>query len=137
MEENKISDKFKKGLIEYGLSFEEIKEWKYCGGNKGRHANYFKIAVPNEQFPPKENKCVCGHDIIENCYITKDNEILVLGNCCIKRFIPKSGRTCEICGNSHRNRKHNICNNCLEGKCFKCLKPTSYRFCNNCFKGYF
>ena len=61
----------------------------------------------------------------------KGDEIIVLGNCCIKKFIPSSGRTCEECDEPHRNRKHNICNSCLENRCFECLIPCSgkYKYC--------
>jgi hypothetical protein len=43
-----------------------------------------------------------------------------LGNSCIKRFIKKSGRTCETCGEPHKNRKVNMCNKC---------RPTIKSYC--------
>ena len=60
------------------------------------------------------NTCICGHDISENCYITDGNIIIVLGNCCIRKYLPKTqcGRTCRICKQPHKNRKNNICNKC-------------------------
>ena len=135
-----FTDHFLKGLKEYNLTYEEILNggWKYCGGYKGRHRNYFLIACPDDDFPKQKSHCVCGHKIEENCYITNGDEILILGNCCIKKFIPKSGRTCEICGESHRNRKVNRCNYCRIGICDDCGKSIKerYKICYNCkFKG--
>lgn len=39
----------------------------------------------------KDNKCICGHDIYENCIIInkKNGNILTIGNSCIKKFIHK------------------------------------------------
>ena len=113
-----ISQRFIDGLEKYNLTPKEIidNKWKYCGGNTGRHKNYFKLACPNDEIPDAVNKCVCGQTIKENCYITneEETEIIILGNTCIKRFLPKnkSGRTCEICGKTHKNRKVNRCNFC-------------------------
>jgi hypothetical protein len=113
-----MSDAFIKGLKKYNLSYEDIKnsKWKYCGGDTGRHKNYFKICFPTDSFTfniGHENHCICGHLIVENCYITNDElEILVLGNCCIKKFVPMSTRTCEICKLPHKNRKDNKCKDC-------------------------
>ena len=85
------------------------------------------------------DKCICQHSIKENCYITnKDNTcILVLGNCCIKHFLPegKSRRTCEDCGNIHRNRVVNRCNNCRYQKCDDCnrFNYNGYKICYYCY----
>lgn len=111
------SERFINGLKKYDLTPNEIikGDWKYCGGDKkGRHLNYFNMVCPDDEIPEKQSHCVCGHKIKENCYITNGDEILILGNECIKRFLRdgKSGRTCEVCGASHRNRKRNRCNNC-------------------------
>ena len=87
-----LTKKFIKGLKNYGLTYDEIKNsnWKYCGGNTGRHLKYFKLCCKNDDLPDKVDECVCGHHINENCYITDGERILVLGNCCIKKFIPKN-----------------------------------------------
>lgn len=113
-----ISQRFIDGLQKYNLTPQEIidNKWKYCGGNKGRHKNYFKMACPNDEIPDFCPECVCGQTIKENCYITnqEETEIMILGNTCIKRFLPKnkSCRTCEMCGKTHKNRKVNRCNIC-------------------------
>jgi hypothetical protein len=67
-----------------------------------------------KSLPEYDNKCICGHFIQENCYITDGENILIWGNCCINRFIEKSGRTCSNCNQSHRNRKNNLCNKCRD-----------------------
>ena len=112
MEAKHLSNKFLKGWLKEGMTVEDLKDWKYCGGDRGRHLNYFDLSCPDWERPPHSYECVCGHSIQENCYITNGQELLVLGNDCIKKFIPKSGRTCELCGSSHKNRKVNLCNKC-------------------------
>jgi len=129
-----LTEKFIKGLKEYNLTTKDIEEqgWKYCGGNRGRHKNYFHLFWGKEyELPEHTNKCVCNHSIEENCYITNGNKegVLILGNCCIKKFIPKSGRTCEICDEPHRNRVVNRCNDCRMGMCDDCDGP-----CDDCYK---
>lgn len=131
-----LTEKFIKGLKNYGLSYDDIKNnWRYCGGNVGRHFNYFKLSCPNDDIPEKVNECVCGHLISENCYITDGDQILILGNCCIKKFIEKSGRNCEQCGNPHKNRVVNRCDECRRGKCDKCGKVCDeyYKKCYKCY----
>lgn len=145
-ENNTLTKKFIKGIAEHNLTKDELVGWKYCGGSgEKRHRKYYKLTFPHaEGFPLSVNNCVCGHHIMENCYITNENKtrILILGNCYIKKFISKSGRTCEVCGESHKNRKSNVCNKCrcvckecgknvgsvLEDRlCFKCtLGPKIY-----------
>jgi len=119
-----LTKRFKDGLINYNLSYEEILEnnWKYCGGTNGRHYNYYRLLFNDAPFPDKTTKCICGHKIKENCYITDSTRILTLGNCCIKKFIEKNTRTCEKCGNQHKNRVVNRCNQCRIGHCDKCNK---------------
>lgn len=126
----KISEAFKRGLENHNVTLDEARKWLYCGGDKGRHQRYFNIFWKgiDRNLPDHQSNCVCGHSIQENCYITrskdKDSPILVLGNCCIKRFIDKSGRTCEKCGKSHKNRKVNRCgtptSGCRKGVCDTC-----------------
>jgi len=143
-----LTDKFIKGLQFYGLTYDEIKSnnWKYCGGRDGRHLTYFTQCCKDKDLPELKNKCICGHNIKENCYITDGQQILTLGNCCIKKFIPKSSRTCEECGEPHKNRIGNKCNNCIKKNiipkssktCEKCEEPHKNRIvnkCNNCRKG--
>ena len=131
-----LTKRFIEGLQNHNLTYDEVKDWSYCGGNKGRHLKYFKMCCKNFDLPVSMNTCVCGHPIEENCFIQdrKKKYLLTLGTCCIKRFIPKSSRTCEICRNPHRNRKVNRCNDCRIGLCDGCDKKISkqYSKCYNC-----
>jgi hypothetical protein len=135
-----LSQRFIEGLQQFNISYKEIIDggWKYCGGNReGRHQNYYKMVFPNKRLPEKKDYCVCGHAIKENCYITNETYVLVLGNCCIKRFMPgdNSGRTCSTCGKSHKNRIVNRCKECRKGVCDKCDKRCnpSYKLCYDCW----
>ena len=134
-----INARFLEGLKKYNISIQEIEdgEWKYCGGNKpGRRLNYFNMH-PKLVQPEHVSECVCGHKIKEQCYlVNSEGKILVLGNCCIKRFIPPevSGKTCNVCGAPHKNRIVNRCNKCRVGVCDKCDRPCNpkYKVCYNC-----
>lgn len=138
------STQFQDGLFKnYNMTMNDIvvNGYKYCGGNKGRHLNYFRLFFSNDKpLPTRVHKCVCGHDIVENCYIINEtrDKIIVLGNCCIKRFLSKdkSGRTCEVCGKPHKNRSVNQCNDCRVSYCIecgeKCLKY-NYKYCYLCY----
>jgi len=94
-------------------------DWMYVGGDRKSHAKrYFKVYGDNAKFPPHETHCLCGHRIEENCYIaeklSKEN-IQVLGNCCIKRFLPTREERklcCNLCLEPHQNKRHNLCNEC-------------------------
>lgn len=137
--------RFVNNLKKLGFDYyNDVKEnWIYCGGDGGKnskssHLNYYlghfidKIIIP-----PKTNKCLCEHHIVENCYISSPDltKTLAIGNCCIKRFIKKSGRTCEDCGATHKNRKFNKCNECKIKKCKNCNKKIYKRkdnYCNLC-----
>lgn len=132
--ENTFIDKFTKGLKKYNLTFNDVKtQYKYIGGNNGSHLRYYLLVnniKPNTIFnlPKKQKKCICGHDIKHNSYIqdiNNKNNIIVLGSCCIKRFIDKKGRTCQTCLKPHKNLKDNYCSSCrplkpMNNDCFKC-----------------
>lgn len=130
-------DAFKKGLKEkYDMEYNEILSWKYAGGNDGRHFRYWTLKYKDLELPENENKCVCGHDIKDNCYITNDKgtELMVLGSCCIKAFIPNCKRNCDTCGKPHQNRVVDRCNICRIGRCDKCGNKckVKYACCYNC-----
>ena len=136
-----LSKRFMNGLQAYNLSYEMIEkgDFKYCGGREKRHLNYFKVCFPDKKVPDNlpeyRDTCICGHRIRENCYITDGSQILVLGNCCIRRFVPKCGRTCEKCGASHKNRKNNLCNDCRNyTQCVDCKKKIDSKYvrCYGC-----
>jgi len=92
-----------------------VDNYCYAGGTNDRHYNYLiSQGLTLDDMPSLSDHCACGHAIIHNCFIRHKptGNFVVLGNCCIKRFIPDSGRTCETCGEPHRNRKNNVCNAC-------------------------
>ena len=142
MEED-YSVRFKNALIENGIT--NIKDYYYCGGREKtittRHKNYFKLVFGDKEPLNHKNKCICGHNISQNCYASKKTNnkfdyetIIVLGNCCIKKF-EINGRTCENCNAKHKNRKNNYCNDCKE-RCIYCgnskNKKKSEAICDNC-----
>jgi hypothetical protein len=113
----KMHQSFLAGLEERGITPDEFKEYKYAGGNKGSHYNYYLICGLLDDEPEPSNICVCSHKIKENCYLVNDNnDVLIIGNCCVKKFVPEEnqGRRCLKCNDKHRNRKDNYCNNCRE-----------------------
>jgi len=127
--DSKISRRFIEGLQKYNLTYDEVKDWKYCGGQgeekltleeqlvHKKHRSrieYFRLCFPGRELPIYRDKCICGHDIKDNCFITNGTDILVIGNCCNKRFIPKCKKSCERCGQFHKNKLNNLCNNCRE-----------------------
>lgn len=123
---------FKKKFLEewnkLDVSNHDLTAWKYGGGNRGRHYNYWKILFPNTELPESDFECVCLHHIQENCYIYLPNtdEIVILGNCCIKKFIPTCNRSCEVCGDTHKSRNDNRCKNCKIKKNVNKTKFTSF-----------
>ena len=117
------------------MTIEDLDDWKYCGGNLGRHYNYWVLQYGNTPLPEEEIECVCYHPIKEQCYITNGEELLVLGNCCIQKFVAKCTRTCERCGDPHKNRIINRCNNCRDkGFCKNCKTKIDekYTLCYTC-----
>jgi hypothetical protein len=119
--------RFINGIENHNLSIKTIEEsgFYYAGGRiymrddgiitNERHAKYWDLRYGNKERPEYKDECICGKYIQNNCYITDDDNLfLIIGNCCIKKFIPKDkqGRTCGICKSPHRNRKDNFCNNC-------------------------
>lgn len=122
MNSTDIGGRIANGLKNYDLTLDELRSgsWFYCGGDSGVHLRYWQLRNMTKKmlnrkewsFPNHEAYCVCGHRIEKNCYITNKKQILVIGNCCIKRFIKAKQRTCEVCGNGHRNKKFNLCDGC-------------------------
>lgn len=156
MSQKKIKDEyynrlFKENLVYLSLAdnYEEaINEWAYAGGGaecEPRHHNYFlKIQGELNLIEPEiKNACICTHYIEKNCYLRRldNNDLIVVGNCCIKKFIPqeKSKRTCVKCGNPHKNKSNSICNQCRIVNCQNCeaiIKTNlaiSRGYCQKCY----
>ena len=131
-----VSKRFMEGLKKIDLTYDEIQTYKYAGGDQKSHLDYYKLIYKDIKLPDHKSSCICGHHIEENCYISnlKNDKIIVLGNCCIKRFVPKSKRTCDECGKEHRNSKINKCNDCKIKYCSKCFKfnGVKYKYCYDC-----
>lgn len=143
-------------MNDYGLEVDEfIQYFKYLGGNTSSHLNYWNMVKHKEPLPNHKNYCICDHYIKENCYAVdkRDAEnIVILGNCCIKRFLTKEnqGRTCERCEKPHKNRKDNFCKECRtkkerdekrkkqETQCQSCNKiiRKQFKYCYPCFQNY-
>jgi hypothetical protein len=123
--------RFINGLKKYNLTADEIRnKWEYCGGDSDKHLNYYKLRYPGEELLEHVDFCVCGRHITRNSYITcNEEEYLVLGICCIKKFVKMSGKTCCICKEDHRNRACNMCNECRVGRCEICTVA-----CLPCYK---
>ena len=67
---HKLVDGFK---TIYNLDFEKVKnEYNKTGGlGKSSDEKRFIVHFGDKKFPEKCNKCVCGHKIQNNCYISK------------------------------------------------------------------
>tara|TARA_R100000750_G_scaffold57435_1_gene44450 strand:- start:574 stop:1215 length:642 start_codon:yes stop_codon:yes gene_type:complete len=107
-------------------------EWRYAGGDYDHHLGYYKLKFGDVNTPAKSDRCICDHDIRRNNYLENKitQKLIVVGSCCIGKFIPKdkSGRTCAICREPHKNRKDNYCNDCRGGILqFGKYKGISYR----------
>jgi hypothetical protein len=100
--------------------------------------NYFYKCFPGRRFPNHTDQCLCGHYIMENCYITTrdlnyDN-IQIIGNYCYSRYVTNLQTNCLLCNNKHDNgiaREKGICNSCTtktknEDKIYKTLSRDIY-----------
>ena len=133
---------FVDGLTKLGLTLDILEDdYVYIGGNRRSHANYYTLKCPDDDPPDDVSWCVCGHRIVENCYLRnpKTGDIIVLGSCCIKRYLPNAGRTCGKCGVRHRNRKDDLCNKCRLVQCVVCQESFKPLFkyhdtCRDCYE---
>ena len=148
-----------------------LKDWVWVGGvnHTGHNGDTFdrgytyfqKYFNYKKEHPEITNACECGHYITENCWIynKKEDMILTLGNCCIRRVLgndyQKNGKAkkCKHCKKEHRNKKTIYCNDCRYmifckscdkditnrvfcpdcRNCIVCKKPTKgYKYCFKC-----
>jgi len=143
--ENELSKKFENGLITHNLTPDLLKSqgWHYTGGfhktRPSRHENYFKMIFgKTAPLPEFEHFCICNNRLqVINCFISNRTRRrrLVIGSCCINRFIKKKNRTCSNCGDTHQNRKDNLCNDCRHtySLCQTCNIVIKKKF-TNCYK---
>ena len=133
---HKLVDGFK---TIYDLDFEIVKNEYNKTGGRGCEADEKRFMVHfgvDREFPKQFHKCVCGHKIQNNCYISKNNDydsIIIIGNCCIKHFKNGNRRICTECNATHKNIKTSLCNLC-KNKCKMCEKSFKTPLRNNkCF----
>jgi len=109
-----ISKRFENGLNKHKLNIDDLNKFYYIGGEIGIHNKYYKLFTNNAPLLTHTDKCICGHKIKNNCYISNGDIILIIGESCINRFLPtKKKRICSECFAPHRNRlKTNKCNIC-------------------------
>ncbi|CCV01994.1 hypothetical protein IIV22A_150R [Invertebrate iridescent virus 22] len=142
VKQNHYHIKFMEELTKY--SVEDItKQWKYIGGNTKRHLTKYETLFFKKPDLPHSNKCICTHDIEENCYIKNviNEQILIVGNCCINKFLNiDTSKKCERCNEPHKNKKNNYCNTCRQtlilsigkykGKSFDYVKVNDPLYCD-------
>jgi hypothetical protein len=113
-----------------------LENYIYSGGKDPSKEEYFFKKNPNaRQLPEEKDNCICGHHIKENCYIKHiiTGTVIVVGNCCIKKYLPEENRnkTCSKCNKAHRNRNFDMCNNCRP-TCIDCSKYSVINYCGTC-----
>ena len=111
---------FKQIVEQYSEKNSEIPfldQWKYIGGNEGRHLRKYITLFNKRPDIQHKTKCICTHDINENCYIENiiSGKQLVVGNCCINSYLETTDQLCEYCKAPHRNKKDNYCKVCRGG----------------------
>lgn len=135
-----ISKRFFNAWELLGYTKEDIKKWRYCGGDYDT-ASIIYFYKYHSQFPKpdKATECICKQSIIKNSYITDDNIVRVIGICCKNKFLlpDQKHKTCEKCKQAHKNTKDNRCNNCrikVAFQCYDCDKQLNTNFfrCYNC-----
>ena len=162
----------KEGLELLRRKYTKDNGWRYGGGARVReyihgiheyqivetiHSRYYenyirpqwiKKGTPADYIPNHKKKCICEHDINENCFIYRirpDNriDVRIIGNSCIKKF-DLEGRHCQLCDSVHQNRKDKYCNNCrteikkqeklkTHCKCGRKKKQISHGLCKKCW----
>ena len=121
------------------------KGWVYLGGeattNNKAHTNYWELSknsynLTDEDKPAHSGICKCGEQIRYNCWILnkETREIKIIGGVCIKKFTGGKLRVCDECGEPHRNRVINKCNECRVGwcNCGASINPC-YKKCYDCY----
>jgi hypothetical protein len=116
----------------YNLTYDDVKTWKYIGGNQGNDLKYFKTIHKNKSIPEFTNKCLCEHIIKKNCYISNNDLILIVGSCCIKRFIDKGlKRLCLTCEKPYKGT-YRCCSDCRKTRCWTCCCECLKKYCSKC-----
>ena len=129
--ERKISTKFLNGLWRHeGLKHDDLNDWQYGGGDYREYDGYKAHAEFKRQFilacpwPEYKTSCVCDTVIIYNHFVANRarDRVIVVGKCCIDKFLGPNRKRCEVCYNPHRKRGRNLCDACIKkhGVCSDC-----------------
>ena len=132
----KYLNNVKESLNELNLSFEDLNNYVRCGRVKTEGEgpdSAFKDRFGDVKPPEHTSSCLCGHFIMEQCYLCpRDShnvkDIVIVGNKCIerwgfKRAIWGKGEKieCDICGSIvnksgiSTHKKRNKCKkHCIE-----------------------
>ncbi len=135
--------RFRNGMRNLGITPEEQADksnFQYYGGDYLSYDADF-VCIQNQSTvpiprPKKTFRCVCGQKIEKNAYVKYRDMIIVLGSCCINRYMPDvSCRRCVECGERNRRRVINRCTTCSETMCDRCNGPKTnarMRLCDSC-----
>src|SRR5690606_38727443 len=68
------------------------------------------------EWPEHKDSCICDTDIVYNHFVTNRarDRVIVVGKCCIDKFLGPNRKRCEVCYEPHRNRKRNLCGECIK-----------------------
>ena len=113
MATEELCQRFITGLVEYDLTLEDMKSFRYTGmswyknGIRIINKYFYDSGFTDDDLPNYATMCICHTKIKRNCYITDGKRVLVIGNCCKNKFLPLKNRfkTCERCGEPHKKQK--------------------------------
>ena len=105
-------DRVESHLKSKGLTFLDLKQYIRCGSSTNGKPSKVLIGKFGQdvKLPEKQTSCMCGHKIIEQCYLCPtDNQdlsqALIVGNHCIRTWGIKPALRgkglkveCDVCG---------------------------------------
>ena len=129
-------NKVENALTEYNLTFSDLNNYVRCGRSPAfcKPDKVFVDRFGDVEPPEHRSVCLCGHFIMEQCYLcpenSKDvNDIIVVGNHCIDTWGFKRAKwgkgqkvECDVCGctvNSSGLARHKKRPCCIKHKCSK------------------
>jgi hypothetical protein len=129
-------NKVENGLTEYNLTFRDLNNYVRCGRSPAfcKPDKVFVDRFGDVKPPEHRSVCLCGHLIMEQCYLcpenSKDvNDIIVVGNHCIDTWGFKRAKwgkgkkvECDVCGctvNKSGLARHKKRPCCIKHKCSK------------------
>lgn len=93
-------------------------EWSLVGGNRHFRRIMWNQKHPGTDLPATINKCLCGANMTENCYIfhSQYKKMLIVCNDCVQRLVDEEdNRRCVMCFQTHRNTIDLYCSGCRGG----------------------